>query len=120
MLSNDTNIASYQDDCALERQKGITGQRGVAGTCIVHKVAGAAAEAGKTLDEIFDVVSEVCSQVGTLGVSLDAVTVPGAESLNTRLDDATIEIGLGIHGEAGMRCVVELQNIYRISDVLMM
>mmetsp|Transcript_29048 Transcript_29048/g.70156 ORF Transcript_29048/g.70156 Transcript_29048/m.70156 type:complete len:517 (-) Transcript_29048:174-1724(-) len=93
------------DDCALQRQKGITGQRGVAGTCLVHKVAGAAAAAGKTLDEIVDIVSEVCSQIGTLGVSLDAVTVPGAKSLNTRLDDETIEIGLGIHGEAGMRQV---------------
>ncbi|CAJ1936792.1 unnamed protein product [Cylindrotheca closterium] len=93
------------DDCALQRQKGITGQRGVAGICLVHKVAGAAAEARKTLDEIVDIVSEVCSQIGTLGVSLDAVTVPGAKSLNARLDDVTIEIGLGIHGEAGMRQV---------------
>jgi dihydroxyacetone kinase len=41
--------------------------------------------------------------MGTLGVSLDAVTVPGAATVNDRLDSATIEIGLGIHGEAGMR-----------------
>ena len=41
--------------------------------------------------------------MGTLGVALDAVTVPGAATVNDRLDDKTIEIGLGIHGEAGMK-----------------
>ena len=41
--------------------------------------------------------------MGTLGVALDAVTVPGAATVNDRLNDATIEIGLGIHGEAGMK-----------------
>ena len=89
----------------MKRQKGITGQRGVAGTCLVHKVAGAAAAAGKSLDEIVEIVAEVNSVIGTLGVSLDAVTVPGADVTNDRLAGEEIEIGLGIHGEAGMRCV---------------
>lgn len=91
------------DDCALERTKGITGARGVAGTVLVHKIAGAAATAGKTLDEIVDIVSQVSLRMGTLGVALDSVTVPGADTINDRLDDATIEIGMGIHGEAGIR-----------------
>lgn len=68
-------------------------------------MAGAAAAAGKSLDEIVDIVAEASAQIGTLGVSLDAVTVPGAELRNTRLDGEMIEIGLGIHGEAGMRYV---------------
>jgi dihydroxyacetone kinase len=93
------------DDCALERTKGITGARGVAGTVLVHKIAGAAAEAGKSLDEIVDIISEVNSRMGTLGVALDSVTVPGADTVNERLDESTIELGLGIHGEAGMRQV---------------
>jgi dihydroxyacetone kinase len=93
------------DDCALERTKGITGARGVAGTVLVHKIAGAAARAGKTLDEIINIVSQVSSRMGTLGVALDSVTIPGADVVNDRLDDATIEIGMGIHGEAGMRRV---------------
>lgn len=91
------------DDCALERSKGITGARGVAGTVLVHKIAGAAADKGKTLDEVCDLVKVVCSRMGTLGVALDAVTVPGATAVNDRLDEKTIEIGLGIHGEAGMK-----------------
>ena len=91
------------DDCALERTKGITGARGVAGTVLVHKIAGAASKAGKSLDEIVEIVDQVNARIGTLGVALDSVTVPGAAAVNDRLDDATIEIGLGIHGEAGMK-----------------
>jgi len=91
------------DDCALERSKGITGARGVAGTVLVHKVAGAAAAMGKSLDDVAALAKQVCSRMGTLGIAIDAVTVPGAATVNDRLDDKTIEIGLGIHGEAGMR-----------------
>jgi dihydroxyacetone kinase len=91
------------DDTALERTKGITGARGVAGTVLVHKIAGAAAASGKSLNEIVEIVSQVNSRMGTLGVALDSVTVPGADTVNDRLDDATIEIGLGIHGEAGLK-----------------
>ncbi len=91
------------DDCALERTKGITGARGVAGCVLVHKIAGAASVAGKSLDEIVEIVGEVNGRMGTLGVALDSVTIPGAETVNNRLDYKTIEIGLGIHGEAGMK-----------------
>ena len=97
------------DDCALERSKGITGARGVAGTVLVHKIAGAAADHGMPLSEVVDMAKLVCSRMGTLGVALDAVTVPGASEVNDRLDDDnTIEIGLGIHGEAGMQQAVLL------------
>jgi len=91
------------EDCALPRTKGITGARGVAGTVFVHKIAGAAAAAGKPLDEVASIARLVCSRMGSLGVAMDSVTVPGADSVNDRLDESTIEIGLGIHGEAGMR-----------------
>jgi dihydroxyacetone kinase len=91
------------DDVALPRLKGITGARGVAGTVLVHKVAGAAASKGYKLEQVAEFANLVSSRMGTLGVALDAVTVPGAATVNDRLDNATIEIGLGIHGEAGMR-----------------
>jgi len=91
------------DDCALPRTKGITGARGVAGTVLVHKVAGAAAADGKTLAEVAALAKLTSSRMGTLGVALDSVTVPGADKVNNRLDENTIEIGLGIHGEAGMK-----------------
>jgi len=91
------------DDCALPRTKGITGARGVAGTVLVHKIAGAAARLGKNLDSLVDLVDQVNARMGTLGVSLGSVTIPGADCVNDRLDAMTIEIGLGIHGEAGMK-----------------
>jgi dihydroxyacetone kinase len=91
------------DDTALERTKGITGARGVAGTVLVHKVAGAAATLGMSLDEIVSIIGQLTSRMGTLGIALDSVTVPGAETVNNRLDESTIEIGLGIHGEAGLK-----------------
>eukprot|EP00529_Nitzschia_sp_RCC80_P010720 CAMPEP_0113515862 /NCGR_PEP_ID=MMETSP0014_2-20120614/41225_1 /TAXON_ID=2857 /ORGANISM="Nitzschia sp." /LENGTH=619 /DNA_ID=CAMNT_0000412567 /DNA_START=156 /DNA_END=2012 /DNA_ORIENTATION=- /assembly_acc=CAM_ASM_000159 len=101
-----TQMVIVADDCAVPRTKGITGARGVAGTVLVHKIAGAAAAdttQGKSLDDVVSIVQQVSSQMGTLGVSLDNVTVPGAETVNDRLDDETIEIGLGIHGEAGLK-----------------
>eukprot|EP00934_Nitzschia_sp_Nitz4_P007566 Nitzschia sp. Nitz4//scaffold2_size372955//29228//31018//NITZ4_000360-RA/size372955-exonerate_protein2genome-gene-0.235-mRNA-1//1//CDS//3329546587//7556//frame0 len=91
------------DDCALPRQKGVTGARGLAGTVLVHKVAGAAAAKGKSLDDIVQLANEVNGRIGTLGVALETVTIPGAATVNTRLNDETIEIGLGIHGEAGIK-----------------
>jgi Dak1 domain len=89
------------DDCAVPRTKGITGARGVAGTVLVHKIAGAAAHAGLGLEEVRDLARRACARMGTMGFALDSVTIPGADAKNDRLDEKTIEIGLGIHGEAG-------------------
>ena len=105
------------DDCAVPRKKGITGARGVAGTVFVHKAAGAAAGLGiraghpyaMSLDQVADIANIVAESVGSMGVALNTVTVPGAEKVNDRLEGTSesgepmMEIGLGIHGEAGMR-----------------
>ena len=97
------------DDCAMERQKGITGARGVAGTVLVHKAAGGAAGAGQSLDDVVSAAQITSDSIGSMGVALTAVTIPGAESVNDRLSktndkgEVMMEIGLGIHGEAGMR-----------------
>ena len=90
------------DDCAIPRTKGVTGARGVCGTVLVHKIAGAAAAKGMDLDYVAALANEAASRIGSLGVALDAVTIPGASSINNRLDEKTIEIGMGIHGEAGI------------------
>lgn len=101
----DCQMVVVADDCALPRSKGITGARGVAGTVLVHKVAGAAAARGKSLGEVAALAQEASLRMGTLGVALDAVTVPGAATKNDRLTegDGKMELGLGIHGEAGMK-----------------
>jgi dihydroxyacetone kinase len=91
------------DDTAVPRSKGITGARGVAGTVLVHKCAGGAAYQGKDLHEVTRIANSVAKQVKSLGVALDAVTIPGATTMNDRIPPTMMEVGLGIHGEAGMR-----------------
>ncbi|CAM9253871.1 unnamed protein product [Scytosiphon promiscuus] len=104
------------DDCALPRDKGITGRRGVAGTVLVAKVAGAAAEAGLSLEEVLAETESASRNVGTLGVALTTCTLPGQQP-SSRLDKDTIEVGLGIHGEAGMK-QTGLQTADELADVM--
>jgi dihydroxyacetone kinase len=88
------------EDVAL-CDKGIAGRRGLAGTVLVHKVAGAAAESGASLEEVRAEAQATADAMGTMGVALSVCTLPGAE-LNTRLAGAdAMELGLGIHGEPG-------------------
>mmetsp|Transcript_8913 Transcript_8913/g.10315 ORF Transcript_8913/g.10315 Transcript_8913/m.10315 type:complete len:616 (-) Transcript_8913:199-2046(-) len=91
------------DDTALARTKGVTGARGVAGTIFTHKIAGAAALNGCNLEQVTQAAQNMANRVKSLGVALNTVTLPGANTVNDRLDANTIEIGLGIHGEAGIR-----------------
>eukprot|EP00617_Octactis_speculum_P027802 CAMPEP_0185744660 /NCGR_PEP_ID=MMETSP1174-20130828/2800_1 /TAXON_ID=35687 /ORGANISM="Dictyocha speculum, Strain CCMP1381" /LENGTH=712 /DNA_ID=CAMNT_0028418175 /DNA_START=19 /DNA_END=2157 /DNA_ORIENTATION=- len=89
------------DDCALPEGKGVTGGRGVAGTVLVHKAAGAAAAQGLPLTEVAAVARSAAAAVKTLATSMTTCTVPGTTPTDY-LDNKTIEMGLGIHGEPGM------------------
>nr|XP_020021179.1 triokinase/FMN cyclase isoform X3 [Castor canadensis] len=80
------------------------GRRGLCGTVLIHKVAGALAEAGMGLEEITNRVSVVAKAMGTLGVSLSSCSVPGSKP-TFELASNEVELGLGIHGEAGVRRV---------------
>ena len=100
------------DDCALPKDKGITGRRGIAGTLFVHKIAGAFAEAGKSLEEVTAEARAAAESVASMGVALSTCTLPG-NLPNARLDGDLVEIGLGIHGEPGAE-----QRKWAESDVL--
>uniref|UniRef100_A0A2K5XBJ5 Triokinase/FMN cyclase n=1 Tax=Mandrillus leucophaeus TaxID=9568 RepID=A0A2K5XBJ5_MANLE len=78
------------------------GRRGLCGTVLIHKVAGALAEAGVGLEEITKRVNVVAQAMGTLGVSLSSCSVPGSKP-TFELSADEVELGLGIHGEAGVR-----------------
>ncbi|MHA3702886.1 dihydroxyacetone kinase subunit DhaK [Jatrophihabitans sp. YIM 134969] len=78
--------------------------RGLAGTLLVHKVAGAAAEAGAPLAEVADAARTVAASVRTLGVSLSPVAVPG-QPTSDRIAEGSAELGLGIHGEPGAETI---------------
>lgn len=89
------------DDCALPQAKGITGRRGVAGTVLVHKIAGAAASAGLDLLHVKAEAEQAIANMGSLGLALSVCTVPGSTP-SARLDGDTVELGMGIHGEEGI------------------
>ncbi|WP_212991907.1 dihydroxyacetone kinase subunit DhaL [Actinoplanes auranticolor] len=89
------------DDVALAAEGG-AGRRGLAGTVLVHKVAGAAAAAGLPLAEVARRAQRVADSVGTMGLALSACTVPAAGQPGFLLDADEAEWGLGIHGEPGV------------------
>jgi len=78
-------------------------RRGVAGIFFVYKCAGAAASAGLPLDEVKRVAEKACANVRTLGVALSSCTVPKVGRPSFEIADDEMEIGMGIHGEPGIR-----------------
>ncbi|MFI6586619.1 dihydroxyacetone kinase family protein [Embleya sp. NPDC050493] len=91
------------DDVALASGDDTAGRRGIAGTVFVHKVAGAAAESGASLAEVKAEAEAAAGAVGTMGVALTPCTVPAAGRPGFELGEDEVELGLGIHGEAGVR-----------------
>ena len=90
------------DDVAVKDSLYTVGRRGVAGTIFVHKIAGAAAEQGKSLDEVKAVAEKVIANVRSLGFALTSCTVPAKGSPTFSLKEDEIEFGVGIHGEPGI------------------
>lgn len=95
------NMVVVDDDVALPH---LPRARGVAGTLLVHKVAGALAEVGSDLEAVTRAAAHVIDGVVSIGMSLDTCTVPGSPK-EERIPDGKAELGLGIHGEAGVEQV---------------
>lgn len=89
-------------DCCMSGKQEKSGRRGLCGTILVHKIAGALAEEGKSLQEITAICKEAVRQMGTIGLGLSACNIPGSGPLFTLAPDE-MELGLGIHGEAGVK-----------------
>ena len=89
------------DDVAVKDSLYTTGRRGVAGTVFVHKIAGAAAEEGRSLKEVKEVAEKVIANVRTMGVAISPCTVPAAGKPGFEINDDEMEVGIGIHGEPG-------------------
>jgi dihydroxyacetone kinase len=90
------------DDVALRGSVANDRRRGIAGTVLVHKIAGAAAAAGRSLADVARLARAAAADLGTMGVALGACTVPAAGRPGFALGAEEIELGLGIHGEAGV------------------
>ncbi len=97
----DVSMVVVDDDVALPD---LPQARGLAGTLFVHKIAGALAESGATLDVVSKAAKQVINGVISIGMSLDTCTVPGSPK-EDRIADGKAELGLGIHGEAGVEQV---------------
>lgn len=91
------------DDIAVEDSSYTAGKRGVAGTVLVHKIVGAAAEEGKSLAEIKELANRLIPNIKTIGVALNPATNPEVGTPGFDLDEDEIEYGVGIHGEPGYR-----------------
>jgi dihydroxyacetone kinase-like protein len=89
------------DDIAVERSARGTGRRGVAGTLVVEKIAGAAAQAGTPLEELKVLGDAVVGATRTMGVALKGTTVPQTTRETFLLGPDEMEVGVGIHGEPG-------------------
>ncbi|MDO3408321.1 dihydroxyacetone kinase subunit DhaK [Saccharibacillus sp. CPCC 101409] len=91
------------DDIAVEDSLYTVGRRGVAGTIFVHKIAGAAAEEGRSLAEVKAAAEKAAANVRSIGFALTSCTVPAKGSPTFKLGEDEIEYGVGIHGEPGIR-----------------
>lgn len=89
------------DDVAVDGSLYTVGRRGVAGTVFVHKIAGAMAETGASLEEVKAAAEKVIANVRTMGMAIRPCTVPAAGVPGFELSDEEMEVGIGIHGEPG-------------------
>lgn len=106
------------DDVAVKDSLYTTGRRGVAGTIFIHKIAGAKAEEGASLEEVARVAEKVIANTRTMGMSLTACTVPAAGKPGFEIADDEVEIGMGIHGEPGTHRE-KLRTADEIADTLL-
>ncbi len=100
-LGRRVEMVVVDDDVALPD---LPQPRGVAGTLFVHKIAGAMAENGASLDEVTAAAKRIIANVASIGKSLDTCTVPGSTK-EDRIPAGKAELGLGIHGEPGVEQV---------------
>jgi phosphoenolpyruvate---glycerone phosphotransferase subunit DhaK len=105
MLDQDNATVIVNDDVAVENSTYTTGRRGVAGTLIVEKIVGAAAERGDKLDALKNLGDAVNKATASMGVALTSCTVPAAGSPTFQIGIDEMEMGVGIHGEPGRRRV---------------
>jgi dihydroxyacetone kinase-like protein len=89
------------DDVAVRDSTWTAGRRGVGATVLLEKIAGAAAEQGRSLDEVAQVARSVNASARSMGVALSSCTVPAAGLPTFQLGEDEMELGVGIHGEPG-------------------
>lgn len=97
----EVNAVKVEDDIAVVDSLYTVGRRGVAGTVLVHKIAGGAAESGLDLKEVTRIAQKAADNVRTIGAGYSSCTVPAAGVPTFDIREQEIEYGVGIHGEPG-------------------
>jgi phosphoenolpyruvate---glycerone phosphotransferase subunit DhaK len=110
----DVSHVIVNDDIAIKEPEN---RRGVAGTVLVHKIAGAKAETGATLDDVRNLADRVISNVRTMGVALSSCINPSVGRPIFSIGENQMEIGIGIHGEAGVERM-EIASADTIAEIL--
>ena len=105
MCSKPAAAVITDDDVAVETSTFSTGRRGVAGTLIVEKILGAAAEEGRDLAALKALGDRVNAATRSIGIALTSCTVPAAGKPTFDITEDEMEVGVGIHGEPGRRRV---------------
>ncbi|WP_249690817.1 dihydroxyacetone kinase subunit DhaK [Stappia sp. WLB 29] len=105
MASGEVATVLTNDDVAVEDSLYTTGRRGVAGTLVVEKIVGAAAEEGRDLAALKALGDKVNARTRSMGVALTSCTVPAAGKPMFEIGEDEMEMGVGIHGEPGRRRV---------------
>jgi dihydroxyacetone kinase-like protein len=105
MAGREVATVLIDDDVAVETSTYSTGRRGVAGTLIVEKILGAAAEQGRGVSDLRSLGERVNRATRSMGVALTSCTVPAAGKPTFVIADDEMELGVGIHGEPGRRRV---------------
>jgi len=116
-LGYNVDLVMVSDDIALPDNKQ---PRGIAGTILVHKVAGYAAEQGKSLKEVTHIAQQAIEATSSIGVAMRGCNLPGGddeEQENDRIDSGYVELGLGIHGEPGVS-VIKTHNTHKVVETL--
>jgi dihydroxyacetone kinase len=106
------------DDVALKGTGQATGARGLAGTIFIHKLVGAAAAEGKSLADVAAMGRAAVESLATMGVSFSAGASPAVGRPSFELDEHEMELGLGIHGEPGVKRM-RLQTADELTDTLL-
>ena len=105
------------DDVAVQDSTWTAGRRGVGVTVLLEKIAGAAAEQGRTLEQVADIARQVNANGRSMGLALSSCTVPAAGKPTFDLGENEMELGVGIHGEPG-RQRVPLATAREIAQML--
>jgi dihydroxyacetone kinase-like protein len=103
MMDMDVAMVLVNDDVSVQSYGPPVGRRGIAGTLVVEKIVGAAAERGDDLQTCKRLGDRVNARTASMGIALSSCSVPEAGVCTFEIGEAEIEVGVGIHGEPGRR-----------------